>query len=481
MRSPHYLAESRVVVVLATLCYPQLAAGANPSAGVAIDDGAASGERVEPTAVKPSAEAPWLLLPVAGPEAASQAFEAELARALRARLGEAGVVTMAEINVSLSAERTKDLIGCTDVACFAEILGALGGRFALAVTLVEGEPLAQVAAILRDLTDASRAFRVERHTPSLMPARLRDLADDIAAGLLQSAGMQAVPIPQANGDASGGSLNIQTLPSGARLFLNSEEIGRSPVELSGLASGRYTVSAGAVGYHSHAQSIELSPGEQRNLDLDLDLLRHWAVGVTFPIGFYSIHLRDPLGQPTDGYVDSVGVGALYQHEIAGPLAAGGYAGYHKLSYQAYNPQQETQEIASHRGVVVGADLSVGGALRASHLIGLSVPDETDREREQREENLQAIEEANLDWPLISVRARAGLTFRSPGLVTAHVGGEIGMLGLIHVQIAWSPLLFADETLLESAGWSVEEIGLSGMAFFVTLGPSFYFPSPKLEK
>lgn len=142
-------------------------------------------------------DGPILLLPVDGPPAAAVALEAALARTLRHRLGDDAVLSHGELNVTLTAERTKDMLGCDDVACLDDVLGALGGRWAIGITLVEGEPLNEVVLILRDLYDAHRTFRIERRTPSLMPARLDGLAADLATSIAEATGWKSPPTKSA--------------------------------------------------------------------------------------------------------------------------------------------------------------------------------------------------------------------------------------------------------------------------------------------
>jgi len=427
---------------------------------------------------RPSEDGPLLILPIDGPESAARAFEGELARSLRSRLGQAAITTMAEVDVALSAERTRDVLGCTDVSCLAEILGALGGQWALGVTLVEGETLSDVVVILRDLHDATRTFRLERRTPSLVSARLRDLAEDVAIGIMASAGWQSSTADAAPAAAGGGTLHINTAPLGARLFLNDDVIGRAPVSLAGLASGSYRLRVADIGYQTFEDTVRIEPGENRTLDLELSLLRDVMVGVAIPFSFRGMSVRE-AGGAVDGTMITVGAGAWYEREIWGPLQVGGSAGYHWTSFGRNITDSQSETFSSHHGGYAMVHASAGWFLGLHGLAKFAAAGaSTGEERASAEEMLAQLEEVNVDWPMFSVRLRAKLAYFSPAFVSGQLGVELGMMGVMHIDIGWAPLLFRPSLPYERDGVFIEGISTHALAVNIVLGASMHYQDPR---
>ncbi len=429
------------------------------------------------SAPPPSTERPLLVLPIVGPESSSAALEAELARALRARLGERAVVSVRELDVSVSAERTKDVLGCSDVACFAELLGALGGDWVVGVTLVDAQPLAEVTAILRDLGDPLRAFRVERRAPSLLPARLGGLAVDLADGLCGVAGWAEVGDAAPAAGAGGGSLRLDTAPNGAQLFLNQESIGRAPVHLAGLAAGRYTVRATDIGLRTVTQAIELAPGAVEAMTLALPRLRDWQIGLDLGFGMRDLEIG---GDDRAGSLLGLAVGARYQRAVIGPLELGGFAAYQHLEYSAATATDDAYQVFAKRdGAVFGVTASVALHLGMLGLMTVAAAGAPPSEQAQAEEAIAWLEERSTDFSMLSARLRASLGYATPEFLSAGIGVEIGMMSIVHVEVGYAVLL-AHPGPFTAGGRRVSDIATHGLAVHVLLGYSAFYRAPQLR-
>jgi hypothetical protein len=105
-----------------------------------------------------------------------------LSSAARALVGERAV-SMADVSALVDLEKQKDLLGCTDVTCYADLLGALGARF-----VIRGELMPQdgskslVHAVLIDthaITPASSVDRVTLSDPALVPYWTKEILKDL--------------------------------------------------------------------------------------------------------------------------------------------------------------------------------------------------------------------------------------------------------------------------------------------------------------
>lgn len=365
----------------------------------------------------PAADSPLLLMPVDGPEASAAAFEAELARALRAKLGADAVVTTTEINLALSAERTKDVLGCDDVACLNEILGALGGRFALGVQLREGTPLSDVTVILRDLSDATRTFRLERRAPSLMPARLEPLATDLVDGILAVTGWSRSEhheTLQPASPRSGSSLEFLSTPTGAAIFLNGDRVGRTPLTLSGLSQGEYRVEIAKRGYELQMARLDLESGVSRQHASTLELERDFA-------GYLSLGMHGTSAdvEGVENGTLALDVAAGYGRRMWGPVELFGLAGYSRLTLS-------NAGTGARNGFLLGAFAAVSAHLGMLGMVEAAggetgqIPGDPDRD--------------SGDFALVHIRLKSGPVFRSTEGLALESGVEFGMMSFIGLEV-----------------------------------------------
>ncbi len=419
---------------------------------------------------RPGPTAPLLVLPPDGPAAPAADLQAELARALRARLGATAVLTTAELAASLSAERTKDVLGCDDVACLNELLGALGGRWALALVVTPGPPVGLVTAILRDLEDAGRSFRIERRVLDLVPGRLGGLAESLADALLLSGGWGEQEAPAAiAGPPPGGLLAVRTEPSGALVRVDGRDVGQTPLELAGLTAGTYTVEVRRRGYELDRRELRVPEAGRASLELGLVEHRDWTAMIYFGAGVRS---ATPVGGAERASFELLEGGLEYGRELYGPLRVGGLAGWQLARFS-----EEGVGAAALHGVAVGGFVDFGGCLCMRNVARLaSQYASTPEERASAEAFLAA--DSSQDFALISGHLRAALMVRSPGFATLELGVRLGMLGVLQVDMLYSALMIGDPRLELDGGLRSGAPDLSGFMVRVGLGYAAFYAEPE---
>ena len=196
-----------------------------------------------------------LVLTCAGGEAAAAAgdrvaimdlningFSDDRAAALRSSLGSVlatevtrlghDVISTADINAMLSLDRQRALLGCDDdVACLAEIGGALGSTSMVAGSVSR---VGDSIALSLSLVDTRRAE---------VRGRFEGVAGTEEA-LLATVRRGARVIFGVERDLSGtGVLFIKTQPEGATVAVDGKELGPSPVTLDGVLAGDHLIVA----------------------------------------------------------------------------------------------------------------------------------------------------------------------------------------------------------------------------------------------
>lgn len=100
----------------------------------------------------------------------------------------------------------------------------------------------------------------------------------MAAGGYANISAQLVPLAPPSQPAR---LTVNSSPSGARVFLNGEFRGTSPITLNGISPGSHNVRLTLSGYQDFQTSITLSSGEHRtmNVNLQRDMPRDGTVRI----------------------------------------------------------------------------------------------------------------------------------------------------------------------------------------------------------
>lgn len=121
-----------------------------------------------------AADKPRLAVLDVQPVGVEQAQVVALGEAISQEIDKRGffqVMTARDVRTLLGVERQRQLLGCTEVDCTAELAGALGSRFVLQSTLTKlGESL-QLSVQMLDSAKAqtvARSVRIARDVPQLM-------------------------------------------------------------------------------------------------------------------------------------------------------------------------------------------------------------------------------------------------------------------------------------------------------------------------
>ena len=157
--------------------------------------------------------------------AADQALRDSLVDSLAAELGRQPgfkVVTRSEINAVLGLERLKDGLGCSDMACMAEIGGALGVDRLVGGTLVhQATATGEFFSLTTQLIDARRGEALARKSVTWegRPEGLFQLLPSVVLELVLGPAAAALT----------GQLVITSTVAGAIVQVNGKEIGRTPI------------------------------------------------------------------------------------------------------------------------------------------------------------------------------------------------------------------------------------------------------------
>ena len=103
---------------------------------------------------------------------------------------------------------------------------------------------------------------------------VRDLA--VNAGDEQNLPVVLKPLP--------GTLNLRSVPDGARFYLDGEARGKAPLALSGLAPGRYEVRAELEGYGTVTRTVEIGNGASASEEFRLSNVMGRLEVRTIPVG-----------------------------------------------------------------------------------------------------------------------------------------------------------------------------------------------------
>jgi hypothetical protein len=73
------------------------------------------------------------------------------------------------------------------------------------------------------------------------------------------------------------------------------------------------------------------------------------------------------------------------------------------------------------------------------------------------------------WPSFSVRPRLQLIYQSPAFLSAGLGVEVGLFGVLHMDIAYAPMLLHASLPLRRGGREISELSPHGVMMRVILG------------
>lgn len=160
----------------------------------------------------------------------------------------ADVITQEDIKSMLQLEAQKQVLGCDDMSCMAEIGGALGVDRMItgSVGLMENRYVVSLRLI------DPRAGKVE--------ARVTESFVGVEEQLLPAVRYGGKRLLGALGD-TGGSLAVSSNETSAALYLNDQEAGELPMQaLDGLTPGRYSLRVAKGGYYDWRSDVFVEPG-----------------------------------------------------------------------------------------------------------------------------------------------------------------------------------------------------------------------------
>jgi hypothetical protein len=218
----------------------------------------------------------------------------------------ARVVGRDDIRAMLALEANKQLAGCDDVSCLAEIGGALGVDYLVAGSV---GMIGEVYVVGLRLIEPQRASVASRVSESFTgrPEQL--------VGAVRHAARRLTGI-----DGGAGALALTASEPDASLFLDGKEVGPLPPEgIGALPAGRHSVRLAKPDFADWASDVYVQPGAPTALTAELIPLpsRWWqspwlwtGVGVVLAGGGLAAYLLWPEkngGEDTHGFGLEVGL------------------------------------------------------------------------------------------------------------------------------------------------------------------------------
>lgn len=181
----------------------------------------------------------------------------ELARTLgdvaaqeAARLGSFQVISQRDVVAQLGHEQTKQLLGCDDSSCYAELSGALNTDLLISgsVSLVESTYLFTMSLI--DVRQSRPVRRASETLPRATQAELLDASKRLAHEALTGNKLDTT-----------GVVRIEVTQPGALVTIGGREIGRSPIAGSQrLPEGDHTIVVQKDGFVRWESTVTVGPG-----------------------------------------------------------------------------------------------------------------------------------------------------------------------------------------------------------------------------
>ncbi len=173
------------------------------------------------------------------------------------RLGPFKAITTADINQMLAYENLKDQLGCTDVACLAEIGGALGVAYLISgnLTLVGDTYLLQLQ--LMDIVQARSAGRVAREYKGG------------PMGLLEEVRAATRLVVREVLAANSGNLWVRVSEEGANVELDGRIVGVSPLPPFSAGAGFHALEVQMEGFVVFRKDILIEPKRETVIDVEL--------------------------------------------------------------------------------------------------------------------------------------------------------------------------------------------------------------------
>jgi hypothetical protein len=140
--------------------------------------------------------------------------------------------------------------------------------------VVNGQARGKTPLTMRDLPLGSYTIRIARegYTPEERRVELTSQRATAATSFsLRAAVEGSAPASSARGPATGpGSLNVQSRPTGAQVFVNDQLIGSTPLAIPSMPEGSATVRIEMEGYQTWTTTVHVNAGEPARVNASLD-------------------------------------------------------------------------------------------------------------------------------------------------------------------------------------------------------------------
>jgi hypothetical protein len=158
-------------------------------------------------------------------------------------------ISQAEISAMLNVQRQKQLLGCADESCLAEIGGALGAKLVLSGTLGKLGDSYVLSLQLLDTHKGKIQSRESRTVSGGLDA-LVAAAKDLTYRLLTGKPLDTT-----------GKIRFAVLPAGTAVTIDGTLVGHAPLDTPiSLEQGTHRVHAEADGYVPYDNTLQVVPG-----------------------------------------------------------------------------------------------------------------------------------------------------------------------------------------------------------------------------
>lgn len=247
-------------------------------------------------------------------------------------------ISQAELSSLLGVEKQRQLLGCADQSCLAEIGGALGARLVLSATLGKVGESYVLSLQLIDSQKAQIKARESRTISSAKESELIAAARDLTHRVLTGTPLDTT-----------GKIKFAVTPPGAKIVIDGKLLGTSPLEAPVvLEQGTHRVHIEADNYVPFDSGLDAVAGQ--TLFNAVDLVS------TAPIANRGrSNLLSSLGWTTVG----VGTAALGAGIAFGVLAQGSYNQYKAAQYKIAEAQPLRNDTATFSTVANFCYLGAG--------------------------------------------------------------------------------------------------------------------------
>lgn len=151
------------------------------------------------------------------------------------------------------------LATCTSEECWQLEAQSTGSRYIASIVVNTSNADQQLAIDIVDLTDGSTVVEVERTCELCGRDELLDATADLSATALRKLQSHAAVTT---------AVVVDSLPTGARVVLDGENVGTTPLRLE-VSPGSHTMELSADGHDTFSQAIDIDRGTTESLRLRL--------------------------------------------------------------------------------------------------------------------------------------------------------------------------------------------------------------------